>query len=400
MRIVTFVSRDYVDLLRLWLDVSSAHMPVQPAVIAMDEPAFAEASADPRCRPVLAPPAVGPVANRGLFWIRRLTLLLDEMLGTDGLVVHSDLDAFWLKDIASLLAERPFDLAFSMDYGHPADIGAQWGFTLCPGLFAARGGARLSAFAQRWLAETRRYTDDQNAINYLLRDLDIAWRPHTIGGHEGAIGEIEIEGRRLTVLALSRSLCDRVLPLEDDRGLMVAHPFFDGRFRAATVQLLARLAASRGLPEASRPAFRGDERPSLRRNLLLRAGFAATDQARLTAQELHYFAGLEAIHGNAGKAASLFEAALAKGADPAAVGVDSHMTFHHLGRKAEARAALAAALTARQPSRLLRRLGANARTIGAPSLAARAMLQIVFLSIGDPRRIARRLARVARRHAV
>lgn len=398
MRILTFASRDYVDLMRLWLDVGGPNLPVRPTILCMDEETLAAAEADGRAEALLAPPEAADSPDRGIFWIRRMALMIDHMVASPDLFVHADLDAFWLKDIASALSDVAFDLAFSMDRGHPADLGAAWGHTLCPGLFMARGGRDLAPFAERWRAGTRRYSDDQNAINRLLADEGVAWRPLDVLGRPGRVCEIRVEGRRLRIVAIPRELCERVLPIGAPPSLAVAHPFFDRRFRTATVRLLSRFAAPESLPAEARPDLSAIERVTLRRNLQLRAAYAAVGDDRLTAGELHHYAALEAAHGDALRACALFDAALAAGADPSDVGTDSHMALHAVGRERDARKALSAAIAAGGTSHVLRRFAGSARRIGAPDLLARALLRMARLSLSDPGRIARRLARAGRRY--
>ena len=58
----------------------------------------------------------------------------------------------------------------------------------------------------------------------------------------------------------------------------------------------------------------------------------------------------------------------------------------------------AAAIPAGATSHILRRVAVNARLIGAPDLALRALVRLIGLSLSDPGRIVRRLARAARRY--
>ena len=85
--------------------------------------------------------------------------------------VHSDADAFWLRDPRPCLQRHPkFDLLFSQGTVHPRATLQAYGFTICPGFFLARANARTRRyFAQvDGLSEWRR--SDQERMNAVLTD--------------------------------------------------------------------------------------------------------------------------------------------------------------------------------------------------------------------------------------
>ena len=70
-------------------------------------------------------------------WLLRaavIKLILDS--GAD--LLHSDCDAFWLRDTYQLFSDVPSDMTFSIAFAHPREIVQQWGFILCMGLFMIR----------------------------------------------------------------------------------------------------------------------------------------------------------------------------------------------------------------------------------------------------------------------
>ena len=398
MTILTSVSQDYIDLLRLWLDQSLPHMNSRPRVACMDEGAFAALRADHRIDAFLAPDRLRNSPDRDLYWINRLELIVQELSGADR-IVHSDADAFWIGDVEGLLARHGFDLLFSADRGHPNDIGRKWGFTLCPGFFAIRNGPAMADFTAGWMDYTRRFSDDQNGINYLLDDLGVVWEKADIDGCPGHRGRVGTEAGSFEILVLPREICARELPILAPPTAVVAHPFFDRRFRHGDVETLRQVRLDRGdlvpLDLGERPAGMAGQR--LRDWALLRV-MDGMDRERLTPRQLHRLAALKFGFGDPETACRLFAEALERGVPEADLAIDSFAAYAAVGNTAKARQALGTAIGATTSSRMARRYARSALSLGAPHLAARAYARLLTMGFIAPDKAVRKLGRHVRQY--
>lgn len=237
MKVITSVNRPYLRLLQLWIAQSARHCPGKPVVVCMDE-ASADFCADQPVE-VFRPTTRGVASNRDRhsFWGQRLSAIR-ELLDANTAIVHSDLDAFWLENPASLLESIDADLIFSKDMGIPDNIRQAWGFVLCCGLFMARNTAATRALFDRWQARTNQQGDDQIALNGLLFEQQPVWHKDARTDLEILRSEIEIDGQNLRIAVLPLSHFTRVVPVAAN-GAMVAHPWFERSLFVNYLDLLA-----------------------------------------------------------------------------------------------------------------------------------------------------------------
>jgi len=164
--IVTTTSSSYLGIFELWLrTLPRLEEEAEIVVACLDEGAARRVEEIGGCR-VLRRFAT----TRADIWVARLEVVIDQVDATD--VIHSDADAFWLRDPTPFLEEGPGSMAFSIDHGLGAN---DKGFALCCGFYAFTRTEANVAFLRRWLRRTIQLRDDQLAVNDLYeteKDVD------------------------------------------------------------------------------------------------------------------------------------------------------------------------------------------------------------------------------------
>jgi hypothetical protein len=241
MKVVTSVNEAYLGLLDVWLRQSSPVFGMPATVCCMDD--AARDYCDANGIAALISPRANDDTGRGAFWLRRFDLLAGALEVAD--MVHSDVDAFWLRPPSPMFERFPDDLIFSREFGIPRHVVKRWGFVLCCGFFLARSTDGTRAFFARWREATRRRLDDQWALNELLHDLGAAWTPVDEGGRIAHRCTITVDGQRVSVLVLSHDTVTRDPPYAAADAL-VAHPYFERQFFRSYVELLLGLFEESG----------------------------------------------------------------------------------------------------------------------------------------------------------
>ena len=112
--------------------------------------------------------------------VRLLTALrmkLFRRLAAEHDFVHSDVDAFWHRDLRPWLArQRDYDLLFSQGTVHSREHFNAHRFTLCAGFFLARATSATRAFLASVEAADERPWTDQGGIGRALLDRACRWR--------------------------------------------------------------------------------------------------------------------------------------------------------------------------------------------------------------------------------
>ena len=109
-------------------------------------------------------------------WVRRMEVI-SGLLKAGVNVLHSDLDAIWLKDPRALFQDLPYDIIASQGTYWPRPVHAQWGFVLCCGLIYYRSSNRVIDFTSRMMEDFARSAkpDDQVTLNMLLAEDGVEW---------------------------------------------------------------------------------------------------------------------------------------------------------------------------------------------------------------------------------
>lgn len=166
---VVVASANFRPLLENWLAHAVAAGIKRSLVIAIDEQT--SHFRHPGCEvfPSSFSGAFGDVCLHRL----RICAFLAER-GID--FISSDLDAVWLRDPRPLCfqnAQR--DLSFSQGTYHPEAAYQAWGFVLCGGFFAVRGGKRTARFLNAVLDRAWPGSDDQAPLNLTLLETGTRW---------------------------------------------------------------------------------------------------------------------------------------------------------------------------------------------------------------------------------
>ena len=238
MKLVTSVNESYLDLLDVWLWQSAPAFGMPVSVCCMDEAAWQHCEL--KGIPARRPPHTGSGKGRGGFWLRRFDMLEEELAAGD--IVHSDVDAFWLRPPSPMFDEFPDDLVFSREFGVPRHVFRRWGFVLCCGFFKIRSTPGTRAFFVRWREATRRHMDDQRALNELLVELGAEWTPVGEGAQRC---RIVVDGHAISALALASDQVAREPPYAVPDAV-IAHPYFERQFFRSYVELMRGLFEESG----------------------------------------------------------------------------------------------------------------------------------------------------------
>lgn len=243
-KIVASVNAPYMRLLRLWLAQSGPHMWGDLQVGCMDDVSFRECLALDRVMPTALPQLKISRDSRHSLLVRHMAFFRGFLdAGHD--ILHTDIDAFWQRSPWPLLDNHHDDIVCSVEYGIPRDLVAKWGFVLCSGFYRACSTPATRAFFARWQERLEYHSREQIALNQLLASLNPVWEPAEIGGLDGHRCHVEIEGHRLSVLALPYGAFSRDLPcIAPEAG--VAHPYFERPFFTSHVELLEYILQETG----------------------------------------------------------------------------------------------------------------------------------------------------------
>lgn len=239
---LTTISVGYLDLLAVWRRQAHHVLNERARVVCMDHAAYEQLQEAPDIDLQLASTPLLNAANRRQFWVNRLAVMraaFDE----DGYVLHSDSDAFWLRNPLHLTTLA--DLVISMEHGLPKDVTRRRGFVVCCGFLAMRKNRATSAFFDAWQAACARSSDDQISINLLLDRAISQWEPTIVEGQASHTATVDFGGGPFKVLVLADALVTRQHAFDVTPATYVAHPFFERRFHKAFVALYSKLVSEK-----------------------------------------------------------------------------------------------------------------------------------------------------------
>lgn len=179
-----FISFAYLPIFNIWFSHLEKISLKDLCVVAVDEPCYL-ALKSRKIRTVLMqlPEQIIP-STRTKLWTQRV-LLIHELIHLGINVIHSDADAFWLKNILPFLENNKADLVFSIAYRMPENIVKEWGFILCCGFFEIKSNENTKKFMGDYLKKCREVTDDQLALNQLLFDKGVMWEQQSTEYNHG-----------------------------------------------------------------------------------------------------------------------------------------------------------------------------------------------------------------------
>lgn len=204
--IVTFSNAKYLPILENWRLAMGRLGIDNLLVVALDEPTYQHL----RGRGVAC--HLSPCEDDlSALWPRRVALF-GHILERGYNLIHSDVDAVWLKDPrAEYFLAGDADIVFSQATQWPTDCYQAWNFTLCCGLFFLRATDAMRGFMAEWIAHVADTRDDQVSFNQLLLAKSVVWdiaEPYSIPTPFG----IDITCSRQTIHGQAESLTVDVLP--------------------------------------------------------------------------------------------------------------------------------------------------------------------------------------------
>ena len=208
----------------------------------MDQEAYDHCKADDRYQ-ALRPDTFEDFSKMGMhrrlryFWIRRFDVLQD-FLNRGQSFIHTDLDAFWHRDITPIIDAIDADIVISREFGMPKPAVNAWGFALCCGLFAVRPSSGSKALFAAWRKELPKTYHDQVALNMMLLKADIQWKDvlteedqekhETTREHIHSVGHLRLGENDVRIVVLNDTTVARIAPTGNPSQLPhVSHPFFE-----------------------------------------------------------------------------------------------------------------------------------------------------------------------------
>jgi len=230
--IIAFADYQYVDLALNWLK-STENVGVQNLVtIALDEKLY-KTLAERMLVNVILFSCYNRSSGLGLVWKIRVIVissLLDE--GYD--IIHSDLDAIWLKKLIPeyLNTHSGLDLIVSQGTDFPIKALNQWGLVVCFGFFLIRSNERTKKLFKAIVCRTLLTGDDQQSLNETLMQRNMIWDFETRykaflkNGRSFSFSDQIIQGRgdsiRVGILPIKKFV--RLMSYQEDPYVM--HPLY------------------------------------------------------------------------------------------------------------------------------------------------------------------------------
>lgn len=224
-KIVTFATEEYIPLAHNWIAaIESAAVRAPVCIVALDA---ATRDAFPAELVLYRP---HETKNLGEFWTFRVRILRELLEEAPGLI-HSDLDAIWIRNPLPIIVQCKAKMVFSQGTIWPPDMHAKHHIVVCCGFFYIENTAVVRGFMKRLEAQVSLDFDDQVSMNRLLDAVGVEWKveePYTISFRKKSF----IASRKIirsskdsdfSVAILPHHLFPRVMKYPSQKA-MVAHP--------------------------------------------------------------------------------------------------------------------------------------------------------------------------------
>tara|TARA_Y100000287_G_C14216865_1_gene353922 strand:+ start:880 stop:1614 length:735 start_codon:yes stop_codon:yes gene_type:complete len=187
--ILGFADKNYQEIAVNWVRYINKLDIKNYVIIALDDEAFDYLNKH-KINVVICEGSVSKKSGSGWKWrMDRIRELVDSSIN----VIHSDLDAVWLRNPLGIL--NNFDIvASSVESGFPTDTRNRWGFTICMGWIFYRATKNVSSLLCKIFDGTKDYDDQTEFNNYLSSNisLDEMNKLHC-GSREFKIQDIDIK---------------------------------------------------------------------------------------------------------------------------------------------------------------------------------------------------------------
>ena len=121
----------------------------------------------------------GNYKRNGILWIKR-TYLWYLILKNGINILHADADAVWKKNPFKLFTNKSISIYFTNGTIWPRNTFKVWGFTIRCGLFYVVANKTTIDFFYNVHYYTKKFKDDQVALNTLLLQDNIKWQLNNI----------------------------------------------------------------------------------------------------------------------------------------------------------------------------------------------------------------------------
>ena len=245
MRIIAFSDYRFVRVLSNWLDaISRLGLLDHVTIIAFDAPTNDEmARRGIRCE--LRPT---PSAARADLVRTRTRVMHEIVVNSDEPIVHSELDAVWMRDPRTLLLIEPADLVFSQGTTWPIDSYEARGFVLCTGLYLVHPNKRTRSFFADLAAGAAKIDSDQLLFNHVIDRYVSTWHvsePYQIacplGSFTASAEPIRGLGNALSVSVIPHHQIPRLVEGRVTEDMYVCHPL-SGKKASETEAVLREFA--------------------------------------------------------------------------------------------------------------------------------------------------------------
>lgn len=187
--ILGFADKHYQQIAINWVQYINKLAIKNYVIIALDTEAF-EYLNDLQINVVMCEGSISKKSGSGWKWrMDRIRELVDSSIN----VIHSDLDAVWLKNPLGILDN--FDIvASSVVHGFPTETSNRWGFTICMGWIFYRATKNVSSLLCKIFDGTKDYDDQTEFNNYLSSNISLdEMNKLQCGSREFKIQDIDIK---------------------------------------------------------------------------------------------------------------------------------------------------------------------------------------------------------------
>lgn len=187
--ILGFADKNYQEIAVNWVRYINKLDIKNYVIIALDGEAFDYLNKH-KINVVKCEGSVSKKSGSGWKWrMDRIRELVDSSIN----VIHSDLDAVWLRNPLGIL--NNFDIvASSVENGFPTETSNRWGFTICMGWIFYRANSKVSSFLCKIFNSDKDYDDQTEFNNYLSSCISLS-KMDTLhcGSHKFKIKDIDIK---------------------------------------------------------------------------------------------------------------------------------------------------------------------------------------------------------------